>query len=112
MIVPPNRPNRFTPDTGWPEGHRSGMEGTFLLPVTVAYDLVADAVDENGEPLFKPEEQILIERDLLLEGTKLLLADNAINNKTISARTAVAAIGATVGDPELVRWGLDGLRRT
>ena len=114
LVVPPNRPNRQLHAGYWMAGRAtgSGMEGTFLLPVTVAYDLVADAVDENGEPLFKPEEQILIERDLLLEGTKLLLADNAINNKTISARTAVAAIGATVGDPELVRWGLDGLRRT
>lgn len=114
LVVPPNRPNRQLHAGYWMAGRAtgSGMEGTFLLPVTVAYDLVADAVDENNQPLFTAQERMSIEKDLLLEGTKLLLADNVINNKTISARTAVAAIGATVGDPELVRWGLDGLRRT
>ena len=114
LTVPPNRPNRQLHAGYWMAGRAtgSGMEGTFLLPVTVAYDLVADAVDANGEPLFTDEEQKRVERDLLLEGTKLLLADNAINNKTISARTAVAAIGAVVGDPLLVRWGLDGFERT
>lgn len=114
LVVPPNRPNRQLHAGYWMAGRAtgSGGEGTFLLPVTVAYDLVADALDEYNRPLFTPQERIAIERDLLLEGTKLLLADDVINNKTISARTAVAAIGATVGDPELVRWGLDGLQRT
>jgi hypothetical protein len=114
LVIPPNRPNRQLHAGYWAAGRAtaSGMEGTFLLPVTVAYDMVADALDEDGHQLFSEEERLLIERDLLMEGTKLLLADNQINNKTISARTALAAIGAVVGDPLLVRWGLDGLRRT
>ncbi|MGI6610102.1 MAG: heparinase II/III domain-containing protein [Limnochordia bacterium] len=114
LVVPPNRPNRQLHAGHWMAGRAtgSGMEGSFLLPVTVAYDLVADALDEYNRPLFTYQERLTIETDLLLEGTKLLLANDVINNKTISARTAVAAIGATVGDPELVRWGLDGLRRT
>lgn len=114
LVVPPNRPNRQLHAGYWIAGRAtgSGMEGTFLLPVTVAYDLVADATEADGTPIFTDAERLLVERDLLLEGTKLLLADNVINNKTISARTAVAAIGSAVGDAELVRWGLDGLHRT
>lgn len=114
LVIPPNQPNRQLHAGYWMAGRAtgSGLEGNFLLPVTVAYDLVVNAQDEDGNPLFSEDERVLIERDLLLEGTKLLLPDNAINNKSVSARTAVAAVGAVVGDPELVRWGLDGLRRT
>src|SRR5690606_31240854 len=66
--------------------------------------------DEDGNPIFTEEEKILVERDALLEGTKLLLANPSIDNKSISGRTAVAAVGAVVGDPEMVRWGLEGFQ--
>ncbi|MGI6610097.1 MAG: heparinase II/III domain-containing protein [Limnochordia bacterium] len=114
LVVSPNRPNRRLHAGYWMAGRASGegREGSFLLPVTIAYDLVAEAADAEGQPLFFDEERISVERDLLLEGTKLLLADSDINNKSITARTAVAAIGSVLGDPLLVRWGLDGLRRT
>ncbi|MDH7569173.1 MAG: heparinase II/III family protein, partial [Armatimonadota bacterium] len=53
-----------------------------------------------------------IERDVLLEGAYLAVCDPAINNKSVGNRTGAAVVGMCVGHPELVRFGLDGFRRT
>lgn len=113
VTIGPNKPNGQLHAGYWMAGRATGngMEGTFLMSVTNAYDLVADARYEDGSPLFNEIDKMKVEKDLLLEGTKLLLCDPTINNKTVSARAAVAAVGGAIGDPLLVRWGYDGFNK-
>jgi hypothetical protein len=76
------------------------MEGSFVRQLAVAYDLVHGTLGED--------EGRLIERDLLLESTPLLLADPARNNKSVTNLTAAGLVGMAVGDPALVRAGASG----
>ena len=66
---------------------------------------------ENGLPVYSDEEK-RIERDLLLESTYLAVCDPAINNKSVGNRAGAAVVGMCVGHPGLVRFGLEGFRRT
>jgi len=111
LNLPPNKPNRkLHPNSNsyWMCGRAedSGGEGWFTLNITTAYDLTCDAVDEGGRPLYSRDERQRIERDLLLESTYLMMADPAFNNKSISNRRATALVGACLGDPMRVRFGL------
>jgi hypothetical protein len=102
---PPNKPDRKLHAGYWTAGRgfsAVGMEGTELSQLAEAYDLVADVIPEA--------ERRRIERDLLLEGTHLLLCDPSLNNKTATNRSAVGEVGMCVGDPRRVRFGLEGLR--
>jgi hypothetical protein len=100
--IPPNRPDRKLHSGYWNSGRAtgSGMEGTFVRQVAIAYDLLHDALSDD--------ERLLVERDLLLESTVLLLADPARNNKSVANLTAAGLVGMAVGDPGLVRAGAGG----
>ena len=60
---------------------------------------------------YSADDRLKIERDLLRESTALLTAEARIDNKTIGNRSAVAMVGACIGDPALVRFGLDGFHK-
>jgi hypothetical protein len=77
-----------------------------------AYDFTCEAKEADGTPLYTDAERRLIERDLLLEGTVLLVSDKQINNKSVGNRTAAALVGLCVGHPGLVRFGWDGFQQT
>lgn len=109
LAAAPNTPNRVLHAGYWMagRGNANGMEGAFILPLATAYDLLQN-VRDNGAPLLGDNDRLVIERDMLLESAALFLADPAINNKSISNRTAAAAIGVAVGEPKLVHFGLQG----
>ncbi len=127
LTYPPNKPNRTLFTKFWTTGRASGtgMEGTQLRQWTEAYDLTCDATTTGGagesgrgrlgepslpEAVYSPEERIQIERDLLLEATILAVADPLMNNKSIGNRSAVGLVGACLGHPGMVRYGLEAFR--
>lgn len=112
LTAPPNVANRALHAGYWMAGRgdANGMEGSFILPLVTAYDLLGD-VRVDGQTLLSDDDRLVIERDLLLESAALFLADPAQNNKSISNRTAAAAIGIAVSEPKLVQFGLQGFDR-
>ncbi len=113
LVYPPNKPNRKIYAGYWAASRigSSGMDGSWVIRVAVAYDLTCTA-KENGTPVYSDEERRLIEHDLLLESTYLAACDPAINNKSVGNRAGAAVVGMCVGHPGLVRFGLDGFQRT
>lgn len=114
VCPPPNKPDRRLHTGYWSAGRAGGvgMESGFVRQVVEAYDFTCNAKDAAGKPLYTDADRQKIERDLLLESTILLVCDKAINNKSVSNRTAAALVGMCVGHPELVRFGLEGFRKT
>lgn len=110
VVYPPNKPNRVLYPGYWSAGRASaiGLEGIWVELFAVAYDLTRDATDDNGVEIYSTSEKETIEKDLLKESTALLVGDKEINNKSINNRAAAGIVGAILGDPELVRFGLEG----
>jgi len=113
-VLPPDRPDRRLHTGYWTAGRARavGMESGFVGGMTAAYDLTCTAKRADGSPVYSDAERQTIEKDLLLEGAVLLLADKGINNKSVGGRTTVAVVGMCVGHPGLVRFGLDGFSKT
>ncbi len=112
LVYPPNKPDRKI-HTGYWSASRigsSGMDGSWVTRMTLAYDLTCTA-KENGTPVYSEDERVLIERDLLLESVYLAICDPAINNKSVGNRAGAAVVGMCVGHPGLVRFGLDGFEK-
>ena len=114
LCPPPNKPDRRLHTGYWSAGRAGGvgMESGFVRQVVEAYDFTCTAKDTNGVPIYSDADRRMIERDLLLESTILLVCDKRINNKSVSNRTATALVGMCTGHPELVRFGLEGFRQT
>ena len=114
LVYPPNRPDRKLITGYWSAGRASatGMEGTFVRRVTGAYDLTCEAKNVDGSPVYSDTDRANIEKNLLLESTKLLVADKQINNKAVGNRCAAGIVGLVVGDPKLVRFGMEGFDLT
>ena len=100
--LPPNRPDRKLHSGYWNSGRANGfgMEGILIRELATAHDLIHDILIDD--------EREKIERDLLIEGTVWLLADPALNNKSVTNLNAAGLVGMTVGDPGLVRTGAKG----
>ncbi len=100
--IPPNKPDRRLHSGYWNSGRANGfgMEGILIRELAAAHDLIHDALTDD--------EREKIERDLLIEGTVYLLADPALNNKSVTNLSAAGLVGMTVGDPGLVRAGARG----
>ena len=113
LVYPPNRPNRKIYAGYWAASRigTSGMDGGWVVRIAAAYDLTCTA-RENDLPVYSDAEKRRIERDLLLESTYLAVCDPAINNKSVGNRAGAAVVGMCVGHPGLVRFGLEGFRRT
>src|SRR5205823_2796139 len=107
LVYPPNVPDRKLYAGYWQAGRGAGtgQEGRLIRQLAEAYDWTC------CDGAYGDAERTTIERGLLLEGTYLLSADPAINNKSIGNRATAALIGACVGHPALVRFGLDGFQR-
>ncbi|MBI5820609.1 MAG: heparinase II/III family protein [Verrucomicrobia bacterium] len=114
LCPPPNKPNRRLHTGYWSAGRAGGvgMESGFVRQVVEAYDFTCTARDADGKPVYTDGDRRKIERDLLLESSILLVCDKAINNKSVSNRTAAALVGMCVGHPELVWFGLEGFYQT
>ncbi|MBI5766983.1 MAG: heparinase II/III family protein [Verrucomicrobia bacterium] len=114
LCPPPNQPDRRLHTGYWSAGRASGVgqESGFVRRVTEAYDFTCTAKNADGTPVYTDAQRRLIERDLLLESTVLLVADKQINNKSVGNRTAAALVGLAVGHPGLVRFGWDGFQET
>ena len=113
LLPPPNKPNNKLHVGYWAAGRASGhgQESTFVRIMTQTYDWTCEAT-ENGAPIYSEADKLLIERDLLLEASVLLIADKQINNKSVGNRTAAALVGMCLGHPGLVRFGLEGFQKT
>ncbi|MSS72131.1 MAG: hypothetical protein EXS64_11660 [Candidatus Latescibacteria bacterium] len=100
--IPPNKPDRKLHSGYWNSGRANGfgMEGILIREVAAAYDLIHDVLTDD--------EREKIERDLLIESTVWLLADPALNNKSVTNLNAAGLVGMAVGDPGLVRAGAKG----
>ncbi len=109
----PKGPDRKLHSGYWQGGRATGtgMEAGFVRSAVEAYGFACTAQD-NGQPVFSDAERLKIERNLLLESTVLLVADKAVNNKSVGNATAVALVGMSMGHPEMVRFGLDVFLRT
>ncbi len=114
LCPPPNQPDRKLHTGYWSAGRAGGVgqESHFVRRVLEAYDFTCTARRADGSPVYTDAERRTIERDLLLESTLLLVADKAINNKSVGNRTAAALVGLCVGHPGLVRFGWDGFQST
>ncbi|WP_414660333.1 heparinase II/III domain-containing protein [Horticoccus sp. 23ND18S-11] len=114
LCPPPNRPDRKLHTGYWSAGRASGVgqESGFVRRMVEAYDFTCTATRADGTPVYSDAERLTIERDLLLEGTLLLVSDRQINNKSVGNRTAAALVGLCVGHPGLVRFGWDGFQQT
>jgi len=100
--------------SGYWQGGRAtgtGMEAGFVRQMLEAYSFIR-AKPQSGENILSGEERLKIEKDLLLESTVLLIADKAVNNKSVGNATAVALAGMVLGHPEMVRFGLDVFLKT
>jgi hypothetical protein len=107
ICAPPNKPDRKLPTGYWSASRNGswGHEGGWELQVAEAYDLTCTAADERG-PVYSMADRLRIERDVLLEGTYLCVCEPRLTNKSIRGRCAAAMIGAIVGHPGLVHWGV------
>ena len=114
LCPPPNRPDRKLHTGYWTAGRASGVgqESGFVRHVVEAYDFTCTAREAGGRPVYSDADRRLIERDLLLESTLLLVCDKGINNKSVGNRTAAALVGLAVGHPGLVRFGWEGFEQT
>src|SRR4030065_848906 len=86
--------NEITPTPGGPDkslhsgywqGGRAtgtGMEAGFVRQMLEAYSFIC-MKPKGGRAILNDEERLKIERDLLLESTVLLVADKAVNNKSV-----------------------------
>jgi len=114
LVYPPNKPDHKVHTGFWSAGRASatGMEGTFVRRVAGAYDLTCTAQTNDGKAIYNEADRINIEKNLLLESTKLLTADTVINNKSVGNRCAAGIVGLITGTPNLVRFGMEGFDLT
>ncbi|MEO8960687.1 MAG: heparinase II/III family protein, partial [Ginsengibacter sp.] len=114
ICPPPNIPDKSLWTGYWSAGRACGvgLESEFVRKWVAAYDLTCSAKDSTGNSIYTNEDQQKIEHDLLLESTILLINDKAINNKSVSNHSAAALVGMCVGNPELVRFGLNSFNKT
>ncbi len=114
ITYPPNEPDHKLFSGFWTAGRMlgNGSEEHALTRLVATYDLTCEARDSDGKPVYSEEDRLIIERDLLLESTIMLVADERINNKSIGNRACVGMIGASLGHPAMVRFGLGVFRHT
>ena len=109
----PKGPDKRLHSGYWQGGRATGtgMEAGFVRQMLEAYSFVC-LKPESGAAILTDAEKLKIEKDLLLESTVLLVADKAVNNKSVGNATAVALAGMVLGHPEMVRFGLNNFMET
>ncbi len=89
----------------------SGGDGSTILNLLVAYDLIHDATHPDGTAVLDDEVDNRIVNDLLLSGVHDAEQWNAINNKCGPGRALGAAAGILFERPESARWALAGFEK-
>ena len=89
----------------------SGGDGSTILNMLVAYDLIHEARHPDGTPVLTPEMDGRIVDDLLLAGCDDCENWNDINNKCGPGRALAAAAAILFQRPESARWAFDGFRQ-
>ena len=88
----------------------SGGDGSTILSMLVAYDLIRDAQYPDGRPVLTPEMDRRIQNDLLLAGCEDSENWKAINNKCGPGRALSAAAGILFERPQSTRHALNGFQ--
>ncbi|MFP3904188.1 MAG: heparinase II/III family protein, partial [Armatimonadota bacterium] len=86
----------------------SGGDGSTILNLLVAYDLIRDAAYPDGTPVLADDMDAQIVNDLLLSGVHDCEQWNDINNKCGPGRALGAAAGILFERPGSARWALEG----
>ncbi len=89
----------------------SGGDGSTILQMLVAYDLIRDAQRPDGTPVLTPEMDRRIRDDLLLAGCEDSENWKDINNKCGPGRALSAAAGILFERPQSARHALDGFQQ-
>ena len=89
----------------------SGGDGSTILQMLVAYDLIRDARHPDGTPVLSLEMDGRIRDDLLLAGCEDSENWKDINNKCGPGRALSAAAGILFERPQSVRHALDGFQQ-
>jgi len=88
----------------------SGGDGSTILNVTVAYDLIREAKRPDATPVLTPEMERRIVDDLILAGCADSENWKDINNKCGPGRALSAAVGILFQRPESARWAYEGFQ--
>ncbi|MFC1597179.1 heparinase II/III family protein [Planctomycetota bacterium] len=88
----------------------SGGDGSTILNMLVAYDLIHEAKHSDGTPVLTPAVDQRIVDDLLLAGCDDCENWNDINNKCGPGRALGAAAAILFQRPQSARWAFDGFR--
>ncbi|MFO7945319.1 MAG: heparinase II/III family protein, partial [Armatimonadota bacterium] len=86
----------------------SGGDGSTILNLLVAYDLIREATYPDGTAVLADEANKRIVNDLLLSGVHDAEQWNDINNKCGPGRALGAAAGILFERPDSARWALEG----
>jgi hypothetical protein len=89
----------------------SGGDGSTILEMLVAYDLIKDARHADGRPVLTPEMNTRIRDDLLIAGCEDSEHWRDINNKCGPGRALSAAAAILFERPRSARHALDGLQQ-
>jgi len=86
----------------------SGGDAGIILQVTVAYDLIRNALLPDGKPVLTPEMDEHIVNDLIIAGCDDMENWDAINNKCGPGRALSGAVGILFKRPDSVSRALEG----
>ncbi|NLY02679.1 MAG: hypothetical protein GXY83_42025 [Rhodopirellula sp.] len=89
----------------------SGGDGSTILDMTVAYDLIREARLPDGSRVMDEATERAIVDDVLLAGCRDSANWEEINNKCGPGRALSAAIGVLFQQPERARWALAGFEQ-
>lgn len=84
-------------------------ESGWIKIIVAAYDLVRDARNPDGQRIVTDERRNVIENGILREAAAVLMrARYGIHNIQATQNAALAAIGVSLEDPDLVHYAVDG----
>ncbi len=90
--------------------HGKGSDIGPLLEMTLAFDLIRNAVYPDGRRVLDRESDIL--QNLILAGCTDMEHWNSVSNKGVAVFVLSAAVGVLIEQPERVRHALAGFHRT
>ncbi|MDA0746237.1 MAG: heparinase II/III family protein [bacterium] len=92
--------------------HGKGSDIGPLLDMTVAFDLIRDAVYPDGRRVLEEEAEKRILEDLIVAGCSNMEHWDSVSNKGVAVFVLSAAVGVLLEQPERVRQGLAGFNKT
>ena len=83
-------------------------EGSLIVLLAEAMDLLWDAKDRNGSPFVSEVQREKFVRDVVVEGLFTFTHWEGVNNKVAGCRVGEVALGRFLGQPEYVHRGVAG----